>query len=116
MILDSHGIKRRIADLASELRLTPQGTSMRQLRLAAVEFGVPAKSWLVHPKDLARVPLPAIAFINKNHFVVIRRFSAPRVLEVDDPALGRLRWPLGAFQRVWSGETLVFDPDWSPHE
>ncbi len=114
MILDGHGVDCRLSDLASHLQLTPKGTSMLNLRLAAAERGVPAKSWMIHPSDLPRVPLPAIAFINKNHFVVIRRLIAPGVLEVDDPALGRLHWPLGAFQRVWSGETLVFDPAWSP--
>jgi ABC-type bacteriocin/lantibiotic exporter with double-glycine peptidase domain len=114
MILDGHGVECRLTDLASDLQLTPKGTSMLNLRLAATELGVPAKSWMIHPNDLPRVPLPAIAFINRNHFVVIRRFIAPRVLEVDDPALGRLHWRLGAFQRVWSGETLVFDPAWSP--
>jgi ABC-type bacteriocin/lantibiotic exporter with double-glycine peptidase domain len=114
MILAGRGIERRLPDLASDLRLTPSGTSMLNLRLESTKLGVPAKSWTVQLKDLPRVPLPAIAFINKHHFVVIRKFIAPKVLEVDDPALGRLHWPLGAFQRVWSGETLVFDPAWSP--
>jgi ABC-type bacteriocin/lantibiotic exporter with double-glycine peptidase domain len=114
MILADRGIERRLSDLASDLRLTPRGTSMLNLRLESTKLGVPAKSWMVQPKELPRVPLPAIAFIKKHHFVVIRKFIAPKVLEVDDPALGRLHWPLGAFQRVWSGETLVFDPAWSP--
>jgi ABC-type bacteriocin/lantibiotic exporter with double-glycine peptidase domain len=114
MILAGRGIERRLSDLASDLRLTPRGTSMLSLRLESTKLGVPAKSWTVQPKDLSKVPLPAIAFINKHHFVVIRKFITPKVLEVDDPALGRLHWPLGAFQRVWSGETLVFNPAWSP--
>jgi hypothetical protein len=114
MILAGHGIECRLADLAAGLQLTPQGASMQSLRLVSTQLGVPAKSWRVRPDDLSRVPFPAIAFINNNHFVVIRRLIAPKVLEVDDPALGRLHWPLGAFQRVWSGETLIFDPAWSP--
>jgi ABC-type bacteriocin/lantibiotic exporter with double-glycine peptidase domain len=114
MILAGHGIECRLSDLTPNLHLTPQGTSMRNLRLVSTKMGVPAKSWAVHPKDLARVPLPAIAFIHRHHFVVIRKFVTSKILEVDDPALGRLHWPLGNFQKVWSGETLVFDPAWSP--
>jgi len=114
MILAGHGIECGLADLTSTLHLTSRGTSMQNLRLASAGLGVPAKSWSVRPKDLPHVPLPAIAFIRQRHFIVIRKFIAPGVLEVDDPALGRLHWPLGAFQRVWSGETLVFDPAWSP--
>jgi hypothetical protein len=113
-VMAIRGIELPLSDLASDLQLTPRGTSMLNLRLISTKLGVPAKSWMMRPKDLLHVPLPAIAFINKNHFVVIRRFVAPEILEVDDPALGRLRWPIRAFQRVWSGETLVFDPAWSP--
>jgi ABC-type bacteriocin/lantibiotic exporter with double-glycine peptidase domain len=63
---------------------------------------------------LGYLPLKAIAFVGGDHFVVIQRFVAPDVLEVDDPALGRLFWPVRAFKKAWSGETLVFDPAWTP--
>lgn len=114
MVLAAHGVECSVADLIHRLRLTPMGTSMLDLRQAAGEFGVPAKSWAIRPGELSRVPLPAIAFVNRNHFVVLRRWVAPEVLEVDDPAMGRLRWPIRAFKRLWSGETLVFDPTWTP--
>lgn len=114
MILADHGIEHSLATLAADLKLNPRGTSMRQLRLVSTKLGVPAKSWHVRLQDLPHVPLPAIAFVNKKHFVVIRRFITPEVLEVDDPALGKLRWPARSFQRIWSGETLVFDPAWTP--
>lgn len=114
MILADHGVEYSLPDLTAKLRLNVHGTSLRQLRLAAERLGVPAKSWLVRPEDLPQVPLPAIAFVSRNHFVVIRRFIAFNVLEVDDPALGKLQWPVRSFQRIWSGETLVFDPAWVP--
>jgi len=114
MILAAHGIESSMSDLASELRLTPKGTSLLNLRLVSTRLGVPAKSWAVQPRDLHQIPLPAIAFVNNDHFVVIRRFVAPEVLEVDDPALGRLRWPTRSFQKIWSGKMLVFDPAWAP--
>lgn len=87
---------------------------MLDLRNLSAKLGLGAKSWFIHPEDLSSVPLPAIAFVNKNHFVVVRRFVAPDVLEVDDPALGRIRWPSRAFKKAWSGEMLVFDPSWTP--
>jgi predicted double-glycine peptidase len=114
MILSAHGINSSISDLSSELRLTPEGTSMLALRSISGRLGLPAKSWDVNPEDLSLVPLPAIAFVNTNHFVVLRRFVAPEMLEVDDPALGRLRWPTHKFIKIWSGETLIFDPAWTP--
>jgi len=114
MILSAHGIECSLSDIASGLRLTPKGTSLLDLRLTSAKLGLPAKSWAVQPEDLYEVPLPAIAFIKKNHFVVIRKFVTPEILEVDDPALGKVQWPSRKFRRVWSGEVLVFDPIWTP--
>jgi predicted double-glycine peptidase len=114
MVLDAHGIERPLKALSEEVGLTGRGTSLGRLRAVAARLGLPGRSWVLSPEDLANVPLPAIAFIRKNHFVVIRRLAAPQVLEVDDPALGRLRWPAHAFRRIWSGETLIFDPAWTP--
>ncbi len=114
MILSAHGIDCSLSDIESGLRLGPEGTSMLDLRLASAKLGVPARSWVIRPDDLARVPLPAIAFVNKRHFVVIRRFASPETLEVDDPALGKVLWPSRKFMRAWSGEILIFDPSWIP--
>jgi predicted double-glycine peptidase len=114
MVLDAHGIERPLPALSAEAGLTGRGTSLGPPRAAAAGSGLPGRSWVLAPEDLADVPLPAIAYVRRSHFVVIRRFAAPQVLEVDDPALGRLRWPVHAFRRIWSGETLIFDPAWAP--
>ncbi len=113
-ILTDYGVDPGILDRSPHLRLTPKGTSMLDLRNISLELGLRAKSWLIHPEDLRLVPLPAIAFVNKNHFVVLRKFISPEILEVDDPALGRIWWRSRSFKKAWSGEMLVFDPDWTP--
>jgi len=114
MVLDARGIEQSLPDLTRELSLTPAGVSMFELRLAAARLGVRGRSWSLGTGDLGHAPLPAIALIKGGHFVVIRRFVVREVLEVDDPALGRLQWPVRSFRRVWSGETLIFDPKWIP--
>jgi predicted double-glycine peptidase len=114
MVLAAHGIERSLSDLTLELRTTPRGTSMLDLRLVAGRQGLPARSWAIRDTDLSKIPLPAIAFINGDHFVVIRRFAAEDVLEVDDPALGRLQWPIRSFKKEWPGQALVFDLSWTP--
>ena len=113
-ILTAYGIDPSALGQLSHLRLTPKGTSMLDLRNISLELGLRAKSWSINPEDLRLVPLPAIAFVNKNHFVVLRKFVSPEVLEVDDPALGRIWWRSRSFKKAWSGEMLVFDPDWTP--
>jgi ABC-type bacteriocin/lantibiotic exporter with double-glycine peptidase domain len=114
MILSTRGIDRSLAELTAELGITARGTSLLRIRLLAGRLGVPARSWIIRPCDLDDAPLPAIAFINGDHFVVVRRFVKDAVLEVDDPGIGRLQWPLHSFRKAWSGQILVFDPDWAP--
>lgn len=114
MVLAAHGIDRSMDDLLRRLRMTRQGTTLLDLRLTSTDAGLPARSWALGESHLRQLPVPAIAFVDGNHFVVIRRLLDPRTLEVDDPALGRLRWPIAAFGRHWRGETLVFSATWTP--
>jgi ATP-binding cassette subfamily B protein RaxB len=114
MVLSARGIEHSLPYLVRELETTPRGASMLSLRLVAARLGLPARSWVISDADLDRAPLPMIAFVRQNHFVVIRRWIDPEVLEVDDPAVGRLQWPLHSFRKSWHGEALVFDPAWSP--
>jgi len=115
MVLASRGIERELAVLELAAKTTAAGATMLNLRRAAEQHGVPARAWSLTPEDLARAPLPAIAFFGGDHYVVVRTFIEDGVLEVDDPAIGKLRYPMRVFRRKWSGETLVFDPSWTPH-
>ena len=114
MILAGHGIERELSDLYLELNTSERGTSLLDLRLVAARAGLSARSWVIGIEEMREAPLPMIAFVKGNHFVVVKRLLEVDVLEVDDPALGRLRWPLTSFCKVWSGEVLIFDSSWSP--
>ncbi len=112
MMLAACGIQRSLADLTLDLETTPKGTSMLKLRLVAARSGLQARSRIIRKID--PVPFPAIAFVNRNHFVVIRRFVSPEILEVDDPALGKLLWPVRSFRKAWRGQALVPFGAWDP--
>jgi ABC-type bacteriocin/lantibiotic exporter with double-glycine peptidase domain len=114
MVLSEYGVECSLPDLAWQLNTTAQGTSMYNLRILATRFGVPGRSWMLQACELENAPLPAIAFIEKHHFVVIRRYAKPGILEVSDPALGTLHWPVTSFRKRWQGEILIFDPEWTP--
>ena len=114
MILSTRGIDRSLDELTVAAQTTRRGASLLALRAAAQRYGVRSKAWSLTATDLARAPFPVIAFVGGDHYVVVRSLIAPEILEVDDPAIGKLRWPLKAFTKRWSGETLVFDPAWAP--
>jgi len=112
--LQFFGVTKARSSLVTELHTGPLGTTLSELRHAAERAGVPAQSWRLRNSDVSIVPLPVIAWINRNHFVVIRRRIDSYRLEVDDPAIGRLIWPISSFVQKWSGEALVFRPSWVP--
>ena len=114
MVLEAHGIERELSDLYRELNTSERGTSLLDLRLVATRSGLSARSWVLGIDEMREAPFPAIAFVKGNHFVVVKRLLDADVLEVDDPALGKLRWPLTSFCKLWSGEVLIFDSSWSP--
>ena len=114
MVLAVHGIERELSDLHHELQTSERGTSLLDLRLVSTKAGLPSRSWVLGIAEMRGIPFPAIAFVKGNHFVVVKRLLDADVLEVDDPALGKLRWPVTSFCKVWSGEVLVFNSSWSP--
>jgi ABC-type bacteriocin/lantibiotic exporter with double-glycine peptidase domain len=114
MILSARGIDRSLDELTVAAQTTQRGASLLALRTAAQRYGVRSKAWSLTAADLVRAPFPVIAFVGGDHYVVIRSLITSEILEVDDPAIGKLRWPLKAFTQRWSGETLVFDPAWTP--
>lgn len=91
-------------------RVSRYGTSLLDLREAAerlgyVAAGVEAKTW----DALEAVHLPAIAHVDKNHFVVVWRVSS-RGVQISDPALGKVRMPKDEFMARYGGFLLLLRP------
>ena len=107
MVLASFDRPVPVELLEDELPIGPRGTSMLALRDSAARHGLEATGWRVSWAHLASVPLPAIAFVDGDHFVVVLRADASMV-ELADPSRGRLRLSRRAFARRWRGEILTF--------
>lgn len=87
------------------------GTSLFALGQYAEDQGVGAALWHLNMDDLIeRNQLPAIAFVEGDHFVVIDSIGRNGDLWLRDPAIGRLYMTRAAFQRIWQGEVILLDP------
>ncbi len=113
-VLQTRGVQENLDSLRTEIKLSQQGASLLQLRKVAEAHGVRAVSWSLTMSDLRDAPLPAILFVHGDHFVVLVRFVNPFLVEIHDPALGRLYVPTVSLEHSWSGECLIFDDNWSP--
>ncbi len=107
MILDHWDIDGgTLAELEIATGAGPDGTSLLALKRAAEERGLTGRGLRLPVHRLRDIPLPAIAHVHGDHFVVVR--SAGDELVIDDPSLGRLRMSPRAFARAWDGIVLAF--------
>lgn len=102
------------ADIAELLTITDYkediGTSMKGLNEAAQAIGLNSEGILIKSKSLVNVSLPAIAYFDHNHFIVIKAVSEKGVV-VFDPSSEREDIPLEEFERRWTGHLLTFAPN-----
>lgn len=113
MVLDHWGVgDTTLAELEAATGTGPNGTSMLAIKRAAELRGVTSQGLHVPVHRLHEIPLPAIAHVHGDHFVVIR--SAGHELVIDDPSIGRLRMSPREFDRSWDGIVLTFTGGPSP--
>jgi len=108
MIFDHYKIKASLEKI-SKLIVDNNGASMLRMKLLAEERGMRVSGWKLTPEDLVKIEKPLIAFILRNHYVVVSQASKSGVT-VLDPSIGKLIYPLKKFQKIWQGEVLLFAP------
>ncbi|MFI7132424.1 peptidase domain-containing ABC transporter [Nonomuraea sp. NPDC050153] len=109
MVLRHHGHRTTVHELSERLVVGRDGLNARALVEGAREHGLTARAFSLAPEDLARVPLPAIAHWEFNHFVVVERWS-PDQADLVDPGQGRRRLTSEEFSAGFTGVLLVFEP------
>ena len=111
MVLAHHGFREVTLDeIEAAADVGPRGTSLLALKKIAEDQGLKSQGLRLAIEHLGDLPMPAIAHVHGDHFVVLRSVDAVRVV-VDDPSLGRLRMSTAAFDRAWGGVVLAFDSD-----
>lgn len=111
MVLDHHGFHAvTLEEIESAAAIGPRGTSLLALKKISEDQGLRSRGLQLSIEKLADLPMPAIAHVHGDHFVVLRSIDASGVV-VDDPSIGRLRMSSTSFGRAWGGIVLVFDPD-----
>jgi hypothetical protein len=115
MVFRARGMDVPAARLRAETATTERGTSLLELKRVAEAHGLATSSWRLKSESLKKIPLPAIAFVDGDHYVVIERIENDHQVIVLDPAGGRLRYELSAFAQRWRGEILILG-DFAPAE
>jgi subfamily B ATP-binding cassette protein HlyB/CyaB len=106
MVLGRHGLAQTQGILRQRAQLGSRGLDLASLARLAREFGFDAEGVRINPNNLARLPLPAIAHVDGNHYVVVTEIAGTRI-RIHDPAYGRDHLTTEQFARRSSGVFLT---------
>lgn len=115
MVLAHHGRWEPLEQLRVLCGVSRDGSKALNIVKAARSLGLTARGMRLEPDRLNEIPLPAILFVNMNHFVVLEG-TEPNWVWLNDPAVGKRRVSAEEFDASFSGIVLVFEkgPDFKP--
>ena len=109
MVLAYHGRWLPLEELRTLCGVSRDGSKAVNLLKAARSLGIEAKGQRREPSELAQLPVPAILFVNMNHFVVFEGV-VKQGFRINDPAGGRRVVDSEEFDGMFSGILLAFTP------
>jgi len=75
LVCQQLGIRTSVEELSKQAGTNAQGTSLEGLAIAAKAVGLKAEGVQVSREALPDQPLPAIAYVNGNHFIVVLKLE-----------------------------------------
>jgi NHLM bacteriocin system ABC transporter peptidase/ATP-binding protein len=108
MVLAHHGRHVTLEQMRVECGVSRDGSKAGGLLRAARAHGMVARGFRKEPHEIAELPLPAIAFVNFNHFVVVEGFRGAHAY-LNDPARGRRSVATEEFDQAFTGVVLTFE-------
>lgn len=109
MILAYHGRYIRLEDLRAECGVSRDGATAANILKGARRHGLVASAKRLELPRLKEITLPAIVFVNMNHFLVLEAVSGT-TYRLNDPAMGRRVVSREEFDEMFTGITLLFEP------
>lgn len=106
MVMCSHGLPNTQSILRKRARVSSRGVDLATLVRLAAQFGFSAEGVKTEIPGLPQLPLPAIAHVDGNHYVVVTSARSDRVV-IHDPAFGPDELSMRDFATRASGVYLL---------
>lgn len=99
-----------LEQVRSDCGVSRDGSKAGKMLKAARNYGFEAKGFKYDVEDLKKqATFPCIIFWNNNHFVVLDGFKGNYAI-INDPARGKTRYTIEAFEKNYSGIYLELNP------
>ena len=99
-----------LEQVRSDCGVSRDGSKAGKILKAARNYGFEAKGFKYDVEDLKKqATFPCIIFWNNNHFVVLDGFKGNYAI-INDPARGKTRYTIEAFEKNYSGICLELNP------
>ena len=103
-ILRSHGrYDLSLTDVSSLCEMPRDGVSIYSINKAAQKLGFETLCGIMPPSTLAKIPLPAILFWRRCHFVVLLGIKSGKYI-IGDPARGVVKVTPDELHEAWQTE------------
>ena len=114
MILAHYGRWIPLEQLRKECGVSRDGSNMKSIYQVAQKYKLQPRAFRCDAEALSeKCTVPAIAFWQNNHFIVVDGFSGSdksKKVFVNDPALGKVKYPIKEFQDSYSNICMTFEP------
>lgn len=109
MVASAYGLHLDLATLRRRFSISVKGTSLPQIVHYAQALEFSCRPVRLELDELKQLRLPCILHWNLNHFVVLEKVGAQRVM-ILDPAVGRRSLKMDEVSRCFTGVALELSP------